>query len=120
MGNLMLAAHALDLGSCWINRAKEEFEMQEGREILEALGIKGEYEGIGHCAVGYIKGSYPKAPARKEKWVYYYDRPPYAPASSSSRRSREPHPPPRVGSRAERSEERRVGKECRSRWSPYH
>lgn len=73
MGNLMLAAHALDLGSCWINRAKEEFEMQEGREILEALGIKGEYEGIGHCAVGYIKGSYPKAPARKEKWVYYYD-----------------------------------------------
>ena len=23
-------------------------------------------------------------------------------------------------SKAERSEERRVGKECRSRWSPYH
>ena len=24
------------------------------------------------------------------------------------------------GGEAERSEERRVGKECRSRWSPYH
>src|SRR5256885_11784040 len=29
-------------------------------------------------------------------------------------------PLPEVASRAERSEERRVGKECRSRWSPYH
>src|SRR2546428_3752304 len=27
---------------------------------------------------------------------------------------------PSIGERRERSEERRVGKECRSRWSPYH
>ena len=51
MGNLMLAAHSLGLGSCWIHRAKEEFETPEGREILRSLGIEGEYEGIGHCAM---------------------------------------------------------------------
>lgn len=73
MGNLMLAAHELGIGSCWIHRAKEEFETEEGREILRSLGITGEYEGIGHCALGYVKGDYPKIPERKENWVYYVD-----------------------------------------------
>ena len=71
MGNLMLAAHALGVGSCWIHRAKEEFESPEGLEILRALGIEGEYEGIGHCALGYVDGEYPKTPPRKDGWVYY-------------------------------------------------
>ena len=69
----MLAAHALDIGSCWIHRAKEEFERPEGKEILKSLGIKGEYEGIGHCVLGYVDGEYPKAPARKDNWVYRID-----------------------------------------------
>ena len=56
MGNLMLAAHALGLGSCWIHRAKEEFDRPEGKEILKDLGITGDYEGIGHCILGYIDG----------------------------------------------------------------
>ena len=73
MGNLMLAAHALGIGSCWIHRAKEEFERPEGLEILKSLGISGEYEGIGHCVLGYVKGDYPKTLARKENWVYYID-----------------------------------------------
>lgn len=47
MANLMLAAHGLGIGSCWIHRAKEEFEMAEGKELLRSLGIEGEYEGIG-------------------------------------------------------------------------
>ena len=51
MGNLMLAAHSLGLGSIWIHRAREEFESDEGKEILKSLGIEGEWEGIGHCAV---------------------------------------------------------------------
>ena len=46
MGNLMLAAHALGVASCWIHRAKEEFELPEGREILKQLGIEGDYEGL--------------------------------------------------------------------------
>ena len=54
LGNLMLAAHALGLGSCWIHRAKEEFDSPEGKQILKNLGIEGDYEGIGHCIIGYI------------------------------------------------------------------
>lgn len=73
MGNLMLAAHELGIGSCWIHRAKEEFESEEGKEILKKLGITGDYEGIGHCALGYVDGVYPGIPARKENWVYYVD-----------------------------------------------
>lgn len=71
MENLMLAAHAEGLGSCWIHRAKEEFESQEGREILSSLGINGEYEGIGHCVVGYPKNDAPKPAERKKDYVYY-------------------------------------------------
>ena len=70
MGNLMLAAHALGLGSCWIHRAKEEFDRPEGKEILKDLGITGNYEGIGHCILGYIDGDVPEAKPRKEKWSY--------------------------------------------------
>ncbi|MBM6775141.1 nitroreductase family protein [Olsenella profusa] len=53
MGNLMLAAHALGLGSCWIHRAKEEFDSEEGRAILAELGVEGDFEGVGHCVLGY-------------------------------------------------------------------
>lgn len=73
MGNLMLAAHALGIGSCWIHRAKEEFERPEGKEILKSLGIEGEYEGIGHCILGYADCNSPKAAPRKEDWVYHID-----------------------------------------------
>lgn len=73
MGNLMLAAHALGIGSCWIHRAKEEFERPEGKEILKSLGIEGEYEGIGHCILGYADCDSPKAAPRKEDWVYHID-----------------------------------------------
>ena len=71
MGNLMLAAHDLGIGSCWIHRAKEEFETQWGKELLKSLGIEGEYEGIGHCALGYAEGDTPKAADRKENRVFY-------------------------------------------------
>lgn len=70
MANLMLEAHALGIGSCWIHRAKEEFESEEGKELLKFLGIEGDYEGIGHCVLGYVDGEYPKTPERKENWVY--------------------------------------------------
>ena len=71
MGNLMLAAHALGVGSCWIHRAKEEFERPEGKEILKSLGIEGDYEGIGHCILGYTDGEEPQAGLRKENRVYW-------------------------------------------------
>lgn len=71
MGNLMLAAHDLGIGSCWIHRAKEEFETRFGKELLTSLGIEDEYEGIGHCALGYVEGDIPKAAERKEGRVFY-------------------------------------------------
>lgn len=70
MGNLMLAAHAEGIGSCWIHRAKEEFESADGKAFLKSLGIEGDYEGIGHCVLGYVDGEEPKAMPRKENYVY--------------------------------------------------
>ena len=71
MGNLMLAGHALGLGTIWINRAKEEFEESAYQELLKKIGIEGEYIGIGHCALGYRDGNLPKPPARRAGRVYY-------------------------------------------------
>ena len=73
MQNLQLAAHALGLGACWIHRAKETFELPEGKALLAKLGVEGEYEGVGNCVIGYLDGEYPATRARKEKWVYYVD-----------------------------------------------
>lgn len=71
MGNLMNAAHAKGLGSCWIHRAKEVFESEEGKQILADLGIEGDYVGVGNCILGYTAGDYPEAKPRKENWVYW-------------------------------------------------
>ena len=71
MGNLMLAAHAEGLGSCWIHRAKEEFESEEGKALLRRLGIDGEYEGIGHCILGYAAEEPKAAAPRKQDYVYW-------------------------------------------------
>lgn len=70
MGNLMLAAHALGMGSCWIHRAKEEFAADECKDILRELGIEGNYEGIGHCVIGYKAASPREASDRKEGYIH--------------------------------------------------
>jgi len=73
LGNMMLAAHSLGLGSIWIHRAKEEFEQEEWKKLLADLGVQGEWEGIGHCAVGYIDGEPPKPAPRKEGRVFWIE-----------------------------------------------
>ena len=73
MGNMMLAAHDLGLGSCWIHRAKEVFESEEGKALLKEWGIEGDYEGIGNCIIGYPDGKEPVAKPRKSDYVYYID-----------------------------------------------
>ena len=73
MGNLMQAAHAYGISSCWIHRAKEEFESVEGKELLKSLGIEGDYEGIGHCVLGYADCDQPAASPRKENYVYWIE-----------------------------------------------
>ncbi len=69
IGNLMTAANALGIGSCWIHRAKQMFESEEGKQILADLGIEGQWEGIGNCVIGYADEEKTAKP-RKENWVY--------------------------------------------------
>lgn len=71
MGNLLNAAESLGLGGIWIHRAKEEFESDFGKKILADLGIEGDYEGIGHCALGYAAEPAKTPAPRKENYVYY-------------------------------------------------
>ncbi|MDO5155576.1 MAG: nitroreductase [Eubacteriales bacterium] len=71
MGNLMNAAESLGVANIWIHRAKEEFESDFGKQILADLGIEGDYEGIGHCALGYAKAPANAPAPRKENYVYY-------------------------------------------------
>ena len=73
MGNLMLAAHSLGLGSIWIHRAKQEFEMDFYKDLLTQLGVEGEFEGIGHCAIGYADGELAQPAPRKENHVFWVE-----------------------------------------------
>lgn len=73
MGNLMNAAHAEGVSSCWIHRAKEVFDTPEGKQILADLGIEGDYEGVGNLILGYADGPEPEVRPRKESYVYHID-----------------------------------------------
>ena len=72
LGNLLNAAHAVGVGSCWIHRAREEFDSEEGRALLREWGIEGDYAGIGHCILGVpASGNQPEAKPRKAGYVTY-------------------------------------------------
>lgn len=66
MGNLMNAAHALGVDSCWIHRAKEVFGSDEGKELMKKWGVPAGYVGIGNCILGYGSSDYPEAKPRKD------------------------------------------------------
>jgi nitroreductase len=70
MGNLMNAAESLGVASIWIHRAKEEFESVFGKNLLSRLGLQDEYEGIGHCAIGYAAQPAAAPAPRKEDYIY--------------------------------------------------
>lgn len=69
MGNLLNAAHSLNIGSCWIHRARETFETEEGKELLKEWNIDDKYVGIGNCILGYVDGAYPEPKERKADYV---------------------------------------------------
>ena len=71
MENIMLAAESLGVNSCWINRAKEEFDSEEGKAILRELGIEGDYVGVGHAALGYTTKPIPAPKPRKENYIIW-------------------------------------------------
>ena len=71
IGNMLLAAESLGVGAVWIHRAKEEFESDYGKELLKSLDIEEEYEGIGHCCLGYQEGEKMAPKPRKDNYVYY-------------------------------------------------
>ena len=72
LGNLMNAAHALGVASCWIHRAREEFERDEGKALLAKWGVEGEWRGVGHCILGYAaEGGEAAAKPRKPGRVTY-------------------------------------------------
>lgn len=70
MGNMMNAAADLGIASCWVHRAKEEFESEEGKAILKKLGIEGNYEGIGNLILGYAAKPAAEAAPRKADYIY--------------------------------------------------
>jgi len=67
------AAYAAGLDSCWIHRAKEEFDSEEGKAILAELGIEGDYEGIGHIVLGYRTKELPSPLPRKADYIHWVD-----------------------------------------------
>lgn len=72
LGNLMNAAHSIGIGSCWIHRAKEEFESEEGKALLKEWNIPDNYVGIGHCILGYpAEDLTTKAKARKNNYIVF-------------------------------------------------
>lgn len=70
LGNMMNAAYSVGVDSCWIHRAKQEFESEEGKALLEKWGIVGNYVGIGHLILGYRDCEYPETRPRKENYIY--------------------------------------------------
>jgi len=70
MGNMLNAAADLGVAGCWIHRAKETFESEEGKAILKKLGIEGNYEGIGNLILGYAAKPAGEAAPRKANYVY--------------------------------------------------
>lgn len=69
MGNLMTAAWSMGIGSCWINRAMEFFDMPEGKALLRKWGLPETLRGVGNCILGYIDGDVPAPKPRKEGFI---------------------------------------------------
>ena len=70
MGNMLNAAHAIGLGSCWIDRAEQVFQTEEGKALKAKWGVPEEYVGVGNCILGHTDEK-PEPKPRKEGYVIY-------------------------------------------------
>lgn len=68
--NMVNAAHSIGVDSCWIHRAREVFDSDEGKALLKEWGVKGDYIGVGNCILGYRDCEYPSAPERKNGRIF--------------------------------------------------
>ena len=69
LGNMMLAAHSLGLGSCWINREREMFATDEGKALLKKWGIEDDLTGVGALALGYPAVPQAEGKPRKSDYI---------------------------------------------------
>ena len=69
IGNMLAAAHSLGVGSCWIHRARQEFELPEGKALMQKWGVDARYAGVGHCILGYAAAEPAPAKARKADFI---------------------------------------------------
>ena len=69
IGNMLAAAHSLGVGSCWIHRARQEFELPEGKALMQKCGVDARYAGVGHCILGYAAAEPAPAKARKADFI---------------------------------------------------
>ena len=68
MGNLLNAAHAVGLGSCWIDRAEPVFQSEEGKALMAKWGVPEGYVGVGNCILGHTDET-PAPKPRKEDYI---------------------------------------------------
>ena len=69
IGNMLAAAHSLGVDSCWIHRARQEFELPEGKALMQKWGVDARYAGVGHCILGYAAAEPAPAKARKADFI---------------------------------------------------
>ena len=69
LGNMLNAAHSLGVGGCWIHRAREEFQMPEGKTLLKKWGVEGDWIGVGDCILGYPSGEFREKAPRKPDYI---------------------------------------------------
>lgn len=67
--NMMLAAHALGLGSVWVHREREIFDSEAGKALLRAWGLPETLRGVGSIALGYASGPAPAPAPRKDGYI---------------------------------------------------
>lgn len=72
--NMANAAYSLGIDSCWVHRAKETFETEEGKELMQKWGLNENYEGIGNLVLGYRDGPLLQAKERKPDYIIYDEK----------------------------------------------
>ena len=66
--NILNAAYAVGLGSCWIHRSRQMFETEEGKALLKAWNVPENCFGVASIALGYADCAHPEAKPRKENY----------------------------------------------------